>query len=326
MTLTLRTLGPAWIAAAGTALLAALLLGIALVLPALPGMGAPPSGMAREVFDSLPAETGGTKLREELRALAPQLPPNARSRMEQILAAEERRSADAPPAFVLGSLVARLEAAASGLPAAAPPMPAREGLVLAAGGAGLLAALLALLAGPLALAPLSALRAGLGGRWGTEREDLWGALARDMAARPTAPPAASPAPAAMPIDLPTEDLLEAGRALKEAAAEGTRMARAAAAAQVRLDRAVSMTDQATEALAKLPRLAAAQTEAIALLAARLEAAPEGEERPPMEAALAERLEAAAQRLAAEFEAVPVAAGTLRAAAERLAEEAGSRSA
>jgi hypothetical protein len=238
-------------------------------------------------------------------------------------------------------------------------------LGLAAVMLGTLACVLALAATPLALAPAEALRASLAARhpgaapWGVERQDIWGALARDIAA------ATTPAEQDQGIDLrrlaanleltlrQTGEELSAVRArmgdaaatLEGAAAAGERLSGVAAEATRQLASAVQRTDDATGALAVLPALASEQAASIEKAAARSLAAaealaqaalrppasvePRGDELALRDAALhgaetARRLGEAMPLLVEAVARLPVAAasqGALAETATRLAAEA-----
>ena len=318
MTPTLRTLGLPWLAALACALVSAGLLAGALLLPlARPGASLAQAASPAELFGAL--STGeAARMREELRTLAPSLAPAARLRLEQILGAEEKRLAEAPPALVLSGFALQLEEALTAIRGGqVVPGTGQDGLLLASIGFGLAAALLALVAGPLALAPSAALLAGRG-QWGLARKDLWGDLARAAAGN-----------AASDDDR---------QGLQRAAVETAKLAQAAEAAQARLDRTLAAADRAAESFARLPALAAAQAEAMeglgrvapavetaerlqAALPALVEAisaAGNTAQASAMEA-MSRRLEDAADRLAAEAAATPDMLARLRAAAAELAE-------
>lgn len=349
MTPMIRTLGPVWLAALALTIAAALCLGAALFWPpAATGSGTPAqSSSGADLFAALTAGDGA-RMRDDLRALAPQLAGNARGRLEQILAAEERRLAEAPPALVLSGFANRLDAALvalhSGVPVAAP---GGEALGLAGAAAAMAAALLALLAGPLALGPLRGLRAGLGSAAIRQRRDLWGDLAREVATQPPAP-APSPGPdiAALLEGAGSElarlrlESAAVAQGFRDMEADRERLGATAAVTHARLEEAAAMADRAAEGLATLPRLTAAQSDAILTLAGRLdraEAAVGLAERletalPPVLAAidaslspdqlilldrLSARLEAAAERLAGEADAAPSAAAAFQEAVSQL---------
>jgi len=349
MTPMIRTLGPAWMAALALTIAAAVCLGAALFWPAGVAGSATPaqSSSGAELFAALTAGDGA-RMRDDLRALAPQLAGNARGRLEQILAAEERRLAEVPPALVLSGFASRLDAALvalhSGVPVAAP---GGEALGLAGAGAALAAALLALLAGPLALAPLRSLRAGLGSPAIRQRRDLWGDLAREVTTPPSvASPNLGPEIAALLEGAGSElarlrlESAAVAQGFRDMEADRERLGATVAVTQARFEEATAMADRAAAGLATLPRLTAAQSDAILTLAGRLdraEAAVNMAERleaalPPVLAAidaslspdqlvlldrLSARLEAAAERLAGEADAAPTAAAAYQEAVSRL---------
>jgi hypothetical protein len=178
----------------------------------------------------------------------------------------------------------------------------RPQLGLAAVMLGITGSLLGLVATPLALAPAEALRASLGSRepgaarWGEERKDVWGALARDIAAatpREAHDPGIDIRRLAANIELTLRQMGEefatvrtrmgdAAATLDGAATSGERLSRVAEEAIRQLADAVQRTDDATGALAVLPALAAEQATTIENAAVRSLAA-------------AEALEAAATR-------------------------------
>lgn len=159
---------------------------------------------------------------------------------------------------------------------------------LAAAALALLAGLLSLVATPLALAPAEMLRASLVGGaarvWGTERQDTWGALARDIAGTDKPPPPA-PDPAidvrrlsanleltlrqtAEELAVVRERMGQAASTLESAAFAGERLSGIAAEASRQLADAVQRTDDATGALAVLPAIAMEQAAAVERAAAR----------------------------------------------------------
>jgi hypothetical protein len=169
----------------------------------------------------------------------------------------------------LGS--AALAALAVGLAAFQLAAGVAEPFVLATVAVAVLAAVLALAAAPLALAPGEALRASLASgapRWGLERRDFWGGLARDIAslAEPATPP---PDPflemrrIAANLELTLrqtgEELAAARRsvadaagAIGDAASAGGRLAELASDAERRLADAAVAAVAVSDALAALP--------------------------------------------------------------------------
>jgi len=349
MTPMIRTLGPAWLAALALTVAAALCLGTALFWQPMLANDATStqSSSGTDLFAALTAGDGA-RMRDDLRALAPQLAGNARGRLEQILAAEERRLAEVPPALVVAGFANRLDAALLALHAGVPvAAPGGQALGWAGAIAALAAALLALLAGPLALAPLGGSRAGLASDAIRQRRDLWGDLARDVAT-PTAPSSSTLGPDIAALLESAGSELARLRLESAAVAQGfrdiesdrERLGVTAAVTQARLEDVVAIADRASEGLATLPRLSAAQSDAILTLAGRLdraEAAVAMAERleaalPPVLAAidsslspdqlilldrLSARLEAAAERLAGEADAAPSAAAAYQEAAAKL---------
>jgi len=196
--LLLRSLRLIWWVALLATLAAAAMVAAPRFLPEPPPLGTssePAAGPApAQVIAALSAGNRAGMI-EELRSISRLVEAggDARSRLDALVAREEKAAAENPPAIILTALASRLDHAIEGLRdtsrshSAAPPGGLPRAFETAGTALALLAALLALVATPLALAPGLAWREVLasGGSpdWGAERKDLWGGLSRLMQLR-----------------------------------------------------------------------------------------------------------------------------------------------